>query len=479
MTQRYQIGTIEGRWENFLPPIQGGVFRPCEEKKCESTELKTENESCQEGGVFKRLNQTSSRPGSPTDTISSSPVTTSTGAKADTEALSKLAFLDIRTKQEIDLDLSKYPPIDAAKQDEIIRKFQILHERVIADGLYDCPYSAYAIETIRYALVAFLFIYFLRLGWYITSAFFLGMLWHLLVFTVHDAAHMGITHDYTTDSLIALTIASYLGGLSAGWWKRNHNIHHIVTNAPEHDPDIEHIPFFAVSHRFFTSLQSTFYDHVMTYDAAARVLIQIQHYMYYPILMFGRFNLYRLSWQHLFFGLGPRKGIAWWHRWYELVGQVFFWYWFGYIVLYRSIPTAWDRFVFLMVSHMVTMPLHVLFTVSHFAMSTADLGAGESFPQKMLRTTMDVDCPEWLNFWYGGLQFQVIHHLFPRLPRHNLGQAQKLVLEYCDDVKIPYALYGIVDSNKEVLGRLADVANQATIYAECQKALAEGKVSPH
>src|SRR5712664_3837726 len=26
MTQ-YQIGTIEGRWKNFVPPIQGGIFR--------------------------------------------------------------------------------------------------------------------------------------------------------------------------------------------------------------------------------------------------------------------------------------------------------------------------------------------------------------------------------------------------------------------------------------------------------------------
>jgi len=31
---------------------------------------------------------------------------------------------------------------------------------------------------------------------------------------------------------------------------------------------------------------------------------------------------------------------------------------------------------------------------------------------------------------HGGLQYQVEHHLFPRLPRHNLKYCQKLVREF-------------------------------------------------
>jgi delta8-fatty-acid desaturase len=34
-------------------------------------------------------------------------------------------------------------------------------------------------------------------------------------------------------------------------------------DAPEHDPDIELMPFFALSHRFFSSLRSTYYDRIM------------------------------------------------------------------------------------------------------------------------------------------------------------------------------------------------------------------------
>ena len=91
------------------------------------------------------------------------------------------------------------------------------------------------------------------------------------------------------------------------------------------------------------------------------------------------------------------------------------------------------------------------------------------FAQKMLRTTMDVDCPTWLDFFHGGLQLQAIHHLFPRIPRHNLRQMQHLVREFCEDVQIPYAVCSFVDWNKKVIGRLGDIARQAKILEECQK----------
>ena len=385
----------------------------------------------------------------------------------------KLSHMDVYTQESIDLDLSKYPSLDLATQDNIVLRYRQLYKRIQSEGLFDCNYTAYLVESCRYAMLFILFLVALRASWFGTSGMFLGMLWHQLVFTCHDAGHMGITHDFQTDTIIGIAVADFIGGLSLGWWKRSHNVHHIVTNSPEHDPDIEHMPFFAISHRFFDSLRSTYYDRVMSYDFMAKSMIRYQHYLYYPVLLLGRFNLYRQSWQFLILGQGPRKGSARWHRWLEIAGQVFFWFWFGYLVVYKSIPTAAARWAFVLVSHMVTAPLHVQITLSHFAMSTTDLGVTESFPQKMLRTTMDVNCPQWLDFLHGGLQFQAIHHLFPRIPRHNLRRTQKLVQEFCRDVGIPYALYGFVDGNKEVLGRLADVGRQAAILAECQRVIAQ------
>lgn len=474
--ERYHIGRIEGRWVNFVPPIQGGTFRPyvegvadVDEDEDEQQELESSDISRTPSPVFDTTEPSIRRriDSKKHPAISSA----SSVSSADTDV--RMSHFDAETKEAIDLDLAKYPSLDLETQDDIIRKYRLLDQRLRAEGLYDCNYGAYAIECCRYTFLFSMMIVFLRWGWYNTSAIFLGCLWHQLVFTVHDAGHIGITHNFQIDTVIGMVISNFIGGLSLGWWKNNHNVHHLVTNSPEHDPDIEHMPFFAVSHRLLESLTSSYYEKVMEFDAFARTVLPYQDYLYYPILAFGRFNLYRLSLAFLLSGDGPKKGPAWWHRWLELTGQVFFWYWFGYVILYKTIPTAGARIAFLIISHVVTMPVHAQITLSHFAMSTTELGPHESFPQKMLRTTMDIDCPQWLDFFHGGLQFQAIHHLFPRMPRHNLRQAQKLVLEFCSDVGIPYALYGFVDGNKQVIGRLGEVGRQAAILAKCQAALAE------
>jgi delta8-fatty-acid desaturase len=474
----FQIGRIEGRWTNFLPPIQGGKFQLNSEKD--------EDEEVSSGLISDASTRSTSPDVDSVDEKLGLRRRTSVSTEASSapsivnDVESKPFFLDARTQEEIELDCAKYPPLDPGSQTNIVEKYRDLNERIVAEGLYDCNYFAYFIECCRYTLLASLAYQFLRMGWYGTSGFFLGCFWHQLVFTAHDAGHMGITHHFHVDTVIGIIIADFLGGLSIGWWKRNHNVHHIVTNSPEHDPDIEHMPFFAISHRFLFSLRSTYYDRIMAFDPAAKFFLKFQNYLYYPILLFGRFNLYRLSWEYLLLGQAPRRGPAWWHMWLELVGQVFFWYWFGYVVVAKSIPNWGGRALFILISHMVTAPLHVQITLSHFAMSTADLGIHESFPQKMLRTTMDVDCPTWLDFFHGGLQFQAIHHLYPRIPRHNLRRTQVLVKEFCQEVNIPYAIFTFYDGNKEVLGRLGDVAKQVRILEECRKSCAQhGVFSDH
>jgi sphingolipid 8-(E)-desaturase len=488
MMQRYRIGRIEGHWKDFVPPIQGGIFRLEEHIRDEAQAERGENTSedcsdCESSAepspVFEptehRTASVRRRKGS------ESAASDSSATSIDTLAIGKPAVdgqkeLMCRTQEEIQRDLDIFPSLDIATQGTIIAKYKSLDARLRAEGLYDCNYSAYLYEAVRCATLGALSLLFLRLGWYAISGIFLGMMWHQLVFTVHDAGHMGITHNFHIDSLIGMFVADFLGGLSCCWWKRNHNVHHIVTNSVEHDPDIQHMPFFAISHRFFESLRSTYYDWIMTFDSVAQFTLKYQHYLYYPLLCFGRFNLYALSWQYIFLGQGPRKGPAWWHRYFEMAGQLFFWYWFGYVTVYKSIPNAWSRIVFVLVSHMVTMPVHVQITLSHFAMSTADLGVAESFPQRMLRTTMDVDCPAWLDFFHGGLQFQAVHHLFPRMPRHNLRKAQGLVRDFCADVGIPYAIYGFQEGNEKVLSQLGEIAKQARILADCQKSIRVNEV---
>lgn len=438
----FQIGIVELPWKNFRPPIQGGKFRTRKELDLDEGVVVSDTELTPRGSPRYR---------DFTDEIVES---------YDSNMVKK--------------DLEKYPSLDLATQQKIVDEFRELHERLRNEGWFKCNYWAYAREAARIcSLLAGAYILF---GWRETSklwltvsAVCLGLAWHQITFIAHDAGHLGITHDYQTDNMVGVLLADFVGGLSIGWWKRNHNVHHFVTNDPVHDPDIQHLPFFAVSTKLFKSITSSFYDRVLEFDTFARKLIPVQNYTYYLFLSFGRFNLYRLSWEYLILGLGPRKGKGAWLRYLEITGMAFFFYWFFYLVVACSLKTAGERWLYIMVSHVVTMPLHVQITLSHFAMSTSDLGLDESFPQRQLRTTMDVDCPWWLDFVHGGLQFQVIHHLFPRLPRHNLRAVQPIVIEFAERMGLHYTIYGFTKGNIEVIGKLGEIAKQAKILAECNQ----------
>lgn len=58
---------------------------------------------------------------------------------------------------------------------------------------------------------------------------------HQIMFTAHDAGHRGITHNFVADTMIGIFIADFCCGLSIGWWKSSHNVHHLVTNHPVRD----------------------------------------------------------------------------------------------------------------------------------------------------------------------------------------------------------------------------------------------------
>ena len=67
------------------------------------------------------------------------------------------------------------------------------------------------------------------------------------LFAGHDSGHSGITHDRKLDTLIGIIAGNLFTGISLAWWKLSHNVHHIVCNSVEHDPDIQHLPMLACS----------------------------------------------------------------------------------------------------------------------------------------------------------------------------------------------------------------------------------------
>ncbi|KAF5375255.1 hypothetical protein D9758_000346 [Tetrapyrgos nigripes] len=360
-------------------------------------------------------------------------------------------------------------------QHQHAQAYKHLHKRITDAGLYHTPYlSGYGPEFLRYVSLALVSFYAFRTGWIVISALALGLLWHQLMFFAHDLGHMGVTHNWTYDRLISILIANFIGGLSIGWWVDNHNIHHLVTNHPSHDPDIEHLPFFAISPKFFTNLYSSYYGRILPFDFASRLFVSVQHKLFYIVMLFARFNLYRLSYVSLYnkaFDTKRSRGGKWAWR-LEMIGIIFFWTWFAGLVL-RNCGSWQKALLYMVVSHVTTSPLHVQIVLSHFSMSTIDLGPTESFPARQLRTTSDVICPESVEFLHGGLHLQVAHHLFPRLPRHNLRNASIMIKEFCKEEGLTYAEFGFVKGNQEVIGVLREVAGMVKDIGQQIKLVAD------
>ncbi|PWY98915.1 hypothetical protein BCV70DRAFT_227754 [Testicularia cyperi] len=428
------------------------------------------------------------------------------------------------------VELLEPPPdpasIDPHRERQISEAYRCMHDKVKQAGLYDLRPSGYAREMARYvALGAIAFAFWtkgqsqlgrqqvdelslapllpfslhLSTAYFLLSSLFLGLFWHQLTFSAHDSGHSGISHSWALDRIIGTTIADFIGGLSIGWWCDNHDVHHLVTNHPEHDPDIQHMPFFAISPQFVLAgqasiidvgsdsvedvlgsskssrsnrplgLWSSYYRRILAFDAPSRFLLKHQHRLYYIIMSLGRFNLYANSYG--FLALKARKD-RWWAL--EVTGLLTFWLWYGYGLL-GSLPSWPVRIAYLLVSHIVTSPLHVQIVLSHFAQSSEDLGLSESFASRQIRTTMDVDCPPWLDFVHGGLHMQVTHHLFPRVPRHNLREVRdRFVIPFCKEWGLEYHEYGFAEGNGRVLSTLKRVADQVHILARVAEAQAKG-----
>ncbi|KAI1846363.1 hypothetical protein JX265_011955 [Neoarthrinium moseri] len=498
MMKGFRIGRKpNGPWINLTPPIRGGVYQKKPDTLDEELGYSDTDQGSTAGSATDDQSLSSSDESS---SLESSSILVADGGlpaqtltqrhgkgSSETKPLEKTVaparmlmspakYTEKVMQDEVDQCISEYPSLSPMVQQGIVAKYRKLHERVVAEGFYDCPYIEYGKEMARYVTLFAAFSIALSYSWYMTSAVCLGLFWHQIMFTAHDAGHGAITHNFTLDTLVGLFIADFCCGLSMGWWKSSHNVHHLVTNQPEHDPDIQNVPLFATCPSFFKSISSTYYEgFVFAWDAAADFLVPYQKYTYYPVMGIARFNLYLLSWLHVLSkkssSLGGTK--AWWIRPTEIAFMSCYWFLFGYCLLWRTLPTWTIRVAFVLVSHIITMPLHVQITLSHWAMPTSDLGEFESFPQRQLRTTMDVDCPAWLDFIHGGLQFQAIHHLFPRVPRHNLRRLQVLVREFCAETGIPYVILNFTDGNRKVLSRLEQVAEQVKVLVECQKYMAE------
>ncbi|CAD7698559.1 unnamed protein product [Ostreobium quekettii] len=100
--------------------------------------------------------------------------------------------------------------------------------------------------------------------------------------------------------------------------------------------------------------------------------------------------------------------------------------------------------------------------ISHFSRHTFQgLPRDDDWMCSQLASTMNWRCPAWMDWFHGGLQFQVEHHLFPRVPRHNLRKVQAMLEPVCVELGLDYYCPGFRMAVWDTFVGLKKVADEA------------------
>ncbi|KAI5647180.1 hypothetical protein M9H77_33185 [Catharanthus roseus] len=341
---------------------------------------------------------------------------------------------------------------------EVSKAYRELAHKFSMAGLFDKKGHGVIYSMISVVLmmsICFYGVLFCTDFWiHIVSGAVLGFSWVQVTYLGHDSGHYQIMTSRRFNKFAQILTGNCLTGISIAWWKWTHNAHHIACNSLDHDPDLQHLPFFAVSGQFFKSLTSRFYGRKLTFDPVARFLVSYQHFTYYPIMIVARLNLYFQTFLLLFSNRRvPDRAL-------NILGILIFWTWFPLLVSY--LPNWTERFLFVLISFVVTAFQHIQFTLNHFAANVyVGPPEGNDWFQKQTGGTIDISCSSWMDFLFGGLQFQLEHHLFPRLPRCQLRGISPFVQDLCKKHGLPYRSYSFFQANLKTLQTLRSAALQA------------------
>ena len=86
-------------------------------------------------------------------------------------------------------------------------------------------------------------------------------------------------------------------------------------------------------------------------------------------------------------------------------------------------------------------------------------------------TSRNVRSTPLIDFLYGGLNHQAVHHLFPNMSRNKLRAAGELTRQFCDGRDIPYYMTGVRQSFREILQCLHETSGPLRWSAPTETAL--------
>jgi linoleoyl-CoA desaturase len=264
----------------------------------------------------------------------------------------------------------------------------------------------------------------------------LGYVFACIGFSVmHDANH----GSYSTNPVIndGLGLTANLLGASSFFWKQKHNIiHHTYTNVDGIDDDIAKSPI--IRH---CESQKWVPAH------------KVQHLYLIPIYALSSiFWLFFMDFAKYFTGK-----IFTTEAWkMSTKNKIIFWLTkVGYLTFYMIIPAMvwgfWPWLAGFFVLHAVMgLTLSIVFQLAHVVENTEfeTIALDETkhldtaWAEHELRTTSNFAMGSKVVSWFvGGLNYQIEHHLFPKVSHVHYPAISKIVMEKCKEFSLPYNKY--------------------------------------
>jgi fatty acid desaturase len=316
-----------------------------------------------------------------------------------------------------------------------------LKRLVVERGLLEKQPGYYAANTlIRLGLLAasLAFLILVDNFWLqLLNAVFLAFAFTQIGFLGHDAGHRQIFRGAAPNDRYGLAI-NLLLGLSRSWWVDTHNEHHVNPNDLDLDPHTA-LPILAFSE-----------EQARSKRGPLRKIVGYQSFYFFPLLLLEGLGVRLASIQFLLRNEARDRALE------AVLMALHFVIYFG-LLFYLFEP--WQAVAFIAV-HQAAFGFYmgIVFAPNHKGMPTIDSKNPPDFLRRQVLTSRDISAHPFTDFIYGGLNYQIEHHLFPSMPRNKLREAQVIVRAFCEGRSIPYRESGPLESHVEIARYLHDVS---------------------
>jgi fatty acid desaturase len=258
----------------------------------------------------------------------------------------------------------------------------------------------------------------------------------------HDAGHLAIFNRAHANWALGSVCWSLTLGISFRYWQERHNRHHTNTNDASADPDLQWAGLVAYS-EVVASVRPNRSARLTRYQAILGPLYTL--FLPFAFRVEGwQFTLRHLS--------GARRAIE---VSLMLISSVAW-------LLPMAMLGGWWLGVFVLSQTLAGLYLALVIAPNHKGMPMWPPGTTLSFLERQVLSSRNVaPNPVW-DFVFGGLNYQVEHHLFPTMPRVNFSRARKLVMPFCAAQGLHYEEMGAFASYRLVFAELRRVARAAS-----------------